>query len=158
MYTIYIKQGIVVRDSDGLQIIPSLNPNNPNTVENIEYMEWVKKGNAPSQNLRDPAEIIIGRAKEARNKLLKELTVTVDDLVFDSDDLSQARMNIAIQTLRDNETTLWIMADNSLKPVTKDVLQQALRSAWVRTSEICIAPRLSTTVSPIPTPTGGVRA
>jgi hypothetical protein len=154
MYTIYIKSGIVVRDADGMQILPTINPNNPNPPELAEYYSWVGKGNAPTPDFRDPEEVLRSRAKGSRREAIDCLQVTVGSLIFDADEESQARMNLALQVMEDGESCQWIMADNTIRQISKDTLRKAQRLAWEKTSNLWLAPKMLSTLNLGPTPLG----
>ena len=100
MYTILIKSGVVSRDSDGAQVIPSMNPNNPNDSLVREYLEWVRRGNAPTPDYRDPDEVLLANAKDTRLKVLENLKVTAPSgRVYDGDLESQTRIATALATM-----------------------------------------------------------
>lgn len=45
MYTIILDEGLVIRDSDSLQIAPCSDESDQNF---LDYIEWVNSGNQPS--------------------------------------------------------------------------------------------------------------
>lgn len=45
MYTLYLYKGIVIKDSDGLQVSPCTSETDPKFVE---YVNWVNQGNQPT--------------------------------------------------------------------------------------------------------------
>lgn len=45
MYTLHIQAGTVTRDIDGILVAPAQDPNAP---EYLEYVAWVNQGNSPS--------------------------------------------------------------------------------------------------------------
>jgi len=67
--------------------------------------------------------------KQDRETNVANIKVTVDNMVFDGDETSQTRMAKAIVAMEDNETTLWVLADNTQIQATKEQLKQALRLA-----------------------------
>lgn len=76
------------------------------------------------------------KAKQAKN--LANLKVEVGDKTFDADEKSQQRMMIAIQSMQDGESTIWRLANNADESVSKYELQQALKAAAAKMSEIII--------------------
>ncbi|ATG58238.1 MULTISPECIES: DUF4376 domain-containing protein [Pseudoalteromonas] len=71
-----------------------------------------------------------------RQKLLDKLTVEVDGMVFDGDEVSQGRMARAAFTMEQGEQIGWVLANNNQVMVTKEVLTQALRLAGAKQSQI----------------------
>jgi len=68
--------------------------------------------------------------KVSREALVKAITVEVDGMVFDGDEISQGRMSRAVAASgNSSETTTWILADNTPATVTAAQLKQALRLA-----------------------------
>lgn len=99
-----------------------------------ELNEWLKD-NTP-EPWKTEQELIQYEQEQARNEFKKDretnvasIKVTVDNMVFDGDETSQARMAKAIVSMEDNETTLWVLADNTQIQATKAQLKQALRLA-----------------------------
>lgn len=76
------------------------------------------------------------KAKQAKN--LANLKVEVGDKIFDADEKSQQRMMIAVQSMEDGESTIWRLANNADESVSKYELQQALKLAAAKMSEIII--------------------
>jgi len=100
-----------------------------------------EKPEEPIEPLR-PADIVDSYARELfkrdREVAVSSITVEVDDLVFDGDELSQGRMTRAIVSLEQDEEMPWTLADNTIVSVTKDTLQKALKLAGARQSELWI--------------------
>lgn len=76
--------------------------------------------------------------KAARPAVIQAIKVTVDDMEFDGDEVSQTRMSRAITVMDDLDTTTWVLANNTPTTVTKAQLKAALRlageaqtAAWV---------------------------
>lgn len=67
--------------------------------------------------------------KKFREKKIKNITVEVDGLLFDGDELSTERMNQRIQVMSDTETILWTLANNEVQEVTKRQLFNAFKLA-----------------------------
>lgn len=71
-----------------------------------------------------------------RQKQVESLTVEVDGMVFDGDEISQGRMARAAFTMLEGESIGWVLANNEQVMVTKEVLTQALRLAGAKQSQI----------------------
>ena len=81
-----------------------------------------------------PAEVVaeeaVQAAKSERTVAVAAITVTVDGMVFDGDEKAQERMARAI-TLADSpeETTEWVLHDNTIAIVTAEQLRKACKLA-----------------------------
>ena len=73
--------------------------------------------------------------KYNRQKLLDTLTVEVDGMVFDGDEVSQGRMARASLSMQGSETIQWVLANNEKATVTKEQLAFALRLAGAKQAE-----------------------
>lgn len=67
--------------------------------------------------------------KKLRAEKVANITVDVDDMVFDGDETSQQRMARSILVMNDTEQITWILSDNTPAQVTKAQLELALRKA-----------------------------
>ncbi len=76
-------------------------------------------------------QIKIQRAKQVRQQEVEDIVVTTTSgKSFDGDEVSQARMSRAINALDPLETTMWILADNTVDlAVSREELREALRLA-----------------------------
>ena len=79
-------------------------------------------------------------AKRERAAEVERLTVEVDGMVFDADETSQARMSVAASSMTDDETNVWVLADNTIVQVTKAQLMQACRLARIAQSAVWTKP------------------
>lgn len=81
-------------------------------------------------------------AKRERAAKVAAITVEVDGMVFDGDESAQSRMARAITAAETAglESTVWVLADNTVKNVTKAQLQQALSKAMLAMAELWTAP------------------
>ena len=71
-----------------------------------------------------------GDWKASRTAAVAGITVTVDGLTFDGDEVSQGRMARAVVASdNDTDTTVWVLANNEPTLVTRSQLKQALRLA-----------------------------
>lgn len=78
------------------------------------------------------------KAKAKQAQTIANLKVEVGDKTFGADEKSQQRMMIAIQAMDDGENTIWRLADNTNEQVSKYELEQALRLAAAKMSEIIL--------------------
>lgn len=141
MYTLYAKSGIIKRDSDGKQVMPSMNPNNPNDQDLVEYYEWVRAGGVPKQDLRNPDAILIADAKSTRSLILEGLVVTTSSgRSYDGDLESQTRIATSIASMSSNELTPWVLSDDTVAQVSREELLEALRIMRKKTTSIWIIP------------------
>ena len=153
-----MKYGIVenhkfILIDDDLQRLENTLPFMPKySVEQIETYEdskiergadgaWYEKGHAPEV----PEEVALKNAKEERAKAVAAITVEVDGMVFDGDEMAQARMARAITMftssgLPADTTTSWVLADNTVAQVTVNQLTQALLLAGQKQTELWIKP------------------
>ena len=81
-------------------------------------------------------------AKRERAAKVAAITVEVDGMVFDGDEQAQSRMARAIIAAETAglESTVWVLADNTVATVTKVQLQQALAKAMIAMSELWTEP------------------
>ena len=67
--------------------------------------------------------------KEARDEAVSKITVEVDGMLFDGDEISQNRMARAVATGNAGDTTYWKLANNDVVLVSWEQLKQALKLA-----------------------------
>lgn len=81
-------------------------------------------------------------AKRERAAKVAAITVEVDGMVFDGDEQAQSRMARAITAAETAglESTVWVLANNTVATVTKVQLQQALAKAMIAMSELWTYP------------------
>lgn len=81
-------------------------------------------------------------AKRERAAKVAAITVEVDGMVFDGDEQAQSRMARAVTAAETAglESTVWVLADNTVATVTKVQLQQALAKAMIAMSELWTYP------------------
>lgn len=106
---------------------------------------WAKFGVTYSERELTPEEKEaqdLAIAKRERAAKVAALKVTVDGMVFDGDEVAQSRMARAITAAETAglESTVWVLADNTVKTVTKAQLQQALSKAMVAMGELWTEP------------------
>lgn len=85
----------------------------------------------------------IAKVKRARFKAqrainVESITVDVDNMVFDGDELSQQRMARAILLMSDTDKQLWVLANNDVVEVTKQQLTTACLLAAKKQSELWV--------------------
>ena len=78
--------------------------------------------------------------KREREIAVAAITVEVDGLVYDGDELSQNRMVRAITALTGDEKMHWTLADNTIVQVTQTELKKAIRLAGDIQSSLWIKP------------------
>ena len=98
-------------------------------VEKSEKGGWYLIGHAPKFSEEEIAAKVLAQAKVERAENVSKIIVTVDEMQFDGDETSQDRMARSIVALNDNETVQWVLADNSIKMVSRQQLREALRKA-----------------------------
>lgn len=87
------------------------------------------------------AQIQLNKAKTSRQALVQQITVTTStNKVFDGDESSQDRIARAISALDPQETTNWVLADNTVAVVTREELREALRLAGAAQTQIWVTP------------------
>lgn len=89
---------------------------------------------------QEAQELVI--AKRERAAKVAAITVEVDGMVFDGDEQAQSRMARAITAAETAglESTVWVLANNTVATVTKVQLQQALAKAMIAMSELWTYP------------------
>lgn len=79
--------------------------------------------------------------KMRRQSLVDEITVRIDGMLFQGDELSQGRMLRRADTLVGGESAEWVLADNSVALVTADQLRAAAREAVDEMGRIWVGTR-----------------
>lgn len=83
----------------------------------------------------------IQEAKALRQAEVDALVVTTaSGKAFDGDEQSQDRMSRAINALNPEETTTWVLSDNTPTLVSREELQEALRLAGAAQTAIWVRP------------------
>lgn len=117
----------------------------PNTMTRYrEAAQWCNENRAYIEDKGDFYEVVaipeptaeelaaaeLAKAKAERASAVAALTVEVDGMVFDGDEKAQERMARAV-TMADSmdETTEWVLHDNTVAVVTAAQLRQACRLA-----------------------------
>lgn len=78
-----------------------------------------------------------GMAKAARDELVRQITVTVDGMIFDGNETAQSRMARKISGWPENvEKVRWKLADDSIAEVTIEQLIKALELSVSKMSDI----------------------
>ncbi|BBN81951.1 hypothetical protein PA25_19360 [Pseudoalteromonas sp. A25] len=96
----------------------------PKTIaQSVEYIASVKRE----------------RFKAQRTANVAAITVSVDGLEFDGDELSQQRMVRAILIMSDTDKQQWVMANNEVVEVSKAQLTQACQLALQKQSQLWVA-------------------
>lgn len=89
---------------------------------------------APAKTAEELAAETLAQAKAERTDAVSKITVTIDGMVFDGDEIAQERMartiTAAVATGAPmTATTTWVLADNTIAQVSITQLAQALRAA-----------------------------
>lgn len=86
-------------------------------------------------------ELALAQAKAKRAAAVATITVEVDGLIFDGDEKAQERMSRAV-VLADSadETTEWVLHDNTVAIVTADQLRRACKLAGKAQTELWTVP------------------
>jgi len=98
-----------------------------------------EKPDEPTEPVRQPNyisdydQVVFKREREIA---VSAITVEVDGLVYDGDELSQNRMVRATIALVGNETVPWTLADNTVVNVTQTELKKALTLAGTAQSQL----------------------
>lgn len=98
-------------------------------VEESEKGGWYRVGTAPKFSDEEVAMKQLVAAKAEREDYVKRIVVEVDGMMFDGDEVSQDRMARSIIALNLGEKVQWVLADNTIKMVTRAQLREALRKS-----------------------------
>lgn len=85
-------------------------------------------------------EELLQIAKNSRKTAIDNVVVTVDGMEFDGNEISQERISRAISVLKDNESILWVLHNNTVVSVTKEQLHSALRLAVQEQTLLWVSP------------------
>ena len=84
------------------------------------------------------------QAKAERARTVAELAVEVDGMVFDGDEKAQERMARAVLMAESpEETTEWVLADNTVALVTAEQLRRACKAAGKAQTKLWTVPYTS---------------
>lgn len=95
---------------------------------------------APEPTEEEKQAQALADAKRDRAKAVDRLTVEVDGMVFDADEVSQQRVARSIIALQEGETMPWVLYDNTIVQVNKSQLMQVLRLAGQKQCELWVKP------------------
>lgn len=98
----------------------------------------------------------LAEAKRLRAAQVAAITVEVDGMVFDGDEVAQARMGRALEVARITSmtSTVWVLADNTVAEVTVAQMERALSAAMLKMAELWTKPYETETATPTGTTTG----
>lgn len=92
---------------------------------------------AVAQRVREQEQHARTQRKHEREQDIKLIKITTaSDKIFDGNEISQQRMQRAINVLGDGEIIEWTLADNTRANVARLELKEALRLAFLKQSEI----------------------
>ena len=95
----------------------------------------------PAPTPEELAAAELARAKAERASAVAALTVEVDGMVFDGDEVAQERMARAVLMAESpEETTEWVLADSSVAVVTAEQLRRACRAAGKAQGALWVKP------------------
>ena len=101
-------------------------------ITEIESFEGVRRfiiNVIPEPSEEEIAAAELTKAKAERAEYVSKIVVEVDGMLFDGDEKSQDRMTRSIIALDLGEKVQWVLADNTIKMVTRAQLRKALRKA-----------------------------
>lgn len=119
------------------------NENHTHFIEKEGEDYVIKQIPAPSE--QEIAAQALLKAKAEREDYVSKIIVEVDGMMFDGDEISQDRMARSIIALDLGEKVQWVLADNSIKMVSRQQLREALRKAGEAQTAIWADPYLSST-------------
>lgn len=111
--------------------------------DGLRQFKLVKK---PDPTAEEIAEAELAKAKAERAQAVNEITVEVDGMVFDADEISQSRVSRAVTVAVANgydletTTTTWVLADNTIAQPTIKQLSQVLELAGRKQTELWTIP------------------
>lgn len=113
-------------------------------IKEVEVVSGVRRFQiqaVPAPTPEELAEAKLAQAKAERAAAVAALTVEVDGMVFDGDENAQERMARTV-TMADSmdETTEWVLADNTVATVTAGQLRRACRAAGKAQTELWTKP------------------
>lgn len=116
-------------------------------IEEIDPVDGVRRFQIvgiPEPTEEEQAAQALAEAKAARAAAVAAITVEVDGMVFDGNEEAQERMARAV-TMADSmdETTEWVLHDNTVAVVTAAQLRQACRKAGKAQTELWTVPYTS---------------
>ena len=96
----------------------------------------------PEPTPEEIAALELEEAKKLRAAQVAAIQVTVDGMVFDGDETSQSRMARALEVanITGMQSTVWVLADNTVAEVTVAQMQQALSKAMLKMGELWTVP------------------
>lgn len=101
---------------------------------------WYLQGYAPVKPQEQIEAEALAQAKSERANAVENITVEVDGMIFQGDEMSQLRIARAIIALEDGETITWVLADDTIVKVSKEQLKQVLRKAGEKQTELWTKP------------------
>lgn len=118
------------------------NSNNAYIEDKGDYYEVVA---IPAPTKEELAAAALAAAKSARSAAVSSITVTVDGMVFDGDEVSQERMARTVTAATAtgasmDDTTTWVLHDNTVATVTIRQLATALRLAGEEQTRLWTVP------------------
>lgn len=117
-------------------------------IEEIESFEGVRRFQIiaiPEPTTEELAALALEQAKTERAKAVASITVEVDGMVFDGDEKAQERMARTVTAATAtgasmDDTTTWVLHDNTVAQVTVRQLATALRKAGEAQTALWVIP------------------
>ena len=94
----------------------------------------------PDPTAEEIAQQELAQAKAERANAVENITVEVDGMIFQGDETSQTRMSRSIVAMNDEDRITWVLADDTIAQVSKAQLQEALRKAGEKQTELWTKP------------------
>ena len=116
---------------------------------NNAYIEKTEQGyeikGVPAPAEEELAERKLNMAKQERADSVSKIVVTVGNMEFDGDEISQERMSRTITAAKamnktDDDTTTWVLHDNTIAQVTVAQLAEALYLAGLEQTKLWVLP------------------
>lgn len=102
--------------------------------DDAPYVVYTKKSD------EQIAQVMLSKAKAKRQSDVDAITVTTAaGNTFDGDEVAQGRMARAALVMSDTDMLPWVMADNTVVPVSKVELMEALKLAGVAMASIWVS-------------------
>ncbi len=94
---------------------------------------------------KELADIALAKSKQERTKSVSKITVEIDGMVFDGDEISQERMSRTVVAAAaagepGDATTTWVLHDNTIAQPTISQLARALRAAGEEQTKLWTVP------------------
>lgn len=145
-YVTYLPDGTL--DGSYFQLLAAEHVDRMIVVDDLVRDAWVRYR---ANDARDGVELLppAGPTQPTRDQLKQDrqaavdaITVTVNNMVFDGDEVSQGRMVRALRVadITGQASCTWVLHDNTAVDVTREELAQALALAMQAQADIWVIP------------------